>query len=108
MAMAEFVKVARVEDIPPGGRLWYDFEEETVVIFNVGGEFYCIADVCTHDGGPLEDGELEGYEVECPRHGARFDIRSGAAVAMPAVTPVESFEVKVEEGWVYVESPDVW
>ena len=106
--MAEFVKVARVEDIPPGGRLWYDFEEETVVIFNVGGEFYCIADVCTHDGGPLEDGELEGYEVECPRHGARFDIRSGAAVAMPAVTPVESFEVKVEEGWVYVESPDVW
>jgi len=106
--VAEFVKVARVEDIPPGGRLWYDFEEETVVIFNVGGEFYCIADVCTHDGGPLEDGELEGYEVECPRHGARFDIRSGAAVAMPAVTPVESFEVKVEEGWVYVESPDVW
>ena len=106
--MAEFVKVARVEDIPPGGRLWYDFEEETVVIFNVEGQFYAIADVCTHDGGPLEDGELDGYEVECPRHGARFDVRSGAAVALPAVAPVQSYEVKVEEGYVYVESPDAW
>lgn len=106
--MAEFVRVARVEDIPPGGRMWYDFEEETVVIFNIDGQFYAIADVCTHDGGPLEDGELYGYEVECPRHGARFDVRTGAAVALPAVTPVESYEVKVEDGWVYVESPDVW
>lgn len=104
--MTEFVKVAKVEDIPPGERLWYDFEEETVVIFNVEGQFYCIADVCTHDGGPLEEGELEGHEVECPRHGAHFDIRTGEALSFPAVTPVPSYQVKVEDGYIYVESPD--
>lgn len=106
--MTEFVKVARAEDIPPGGRLWHEFEEETVVIFNVDGEFYCIADVCTHDGGPLEDGELVGYKVECPRHGACFDVRTGDALALPAVEPVPTYLVKVKDGDVYVESPDIW
>lgn len=106
--MTEFVKVARAEDIAPGERLWVEFEEETVIVFNVDGRFYCIADVCTHDGGPLEDGALEGYEVECPRHGARFDVRTGAALTLPAVVPVPSYEVKVEDGDIYVESPDVW
>lgn len=106
--MTEFVKVARAEDIPPGGRLWHEFEEETVVIFNVDGEFYCIADVCTHDGGPLEDGELVGYKVECPRHGACFDVRTGDALTLPAVEPVLTYLVKVKDGDVYVESPDIW
>jgi 3-phenylpropionate/trans-cinnamate dioxygenase ferredoxin subunit len=106
--MTEFVKVARVDDIPPGGRLWYEFEEETVIIFNVDDTFYCIADLCTHDNSPLEDGALEGHEVECPRHGARFDVRTGAALCLPAVTAVPTFQVKVERGNIYVESPDVW
>ncbi len=106
--MTEFIKIARVEDIPPGERLWYEFEEETVVVFNVGGTFYCIADLCTHDGGPLEDGELDGCEVECPRHGARFDVRTGKALCLPATSPVPTFAVKVEDGDVYVESPDSW
>lgn len=104
--MTKFVKVATVDDIPPGERLWYEFDEETVVIFNVGGQFYCIADLCTHDDGPLEDGQLEGFEVECPRHGARFDVRSGVALCLPATTPVPTFAVKVEDGFIYVESPD--
>ncbi len=104
--MSEFIKVARVEDIPPGERMWFDFDEETVIVFNVDGEFYCIADLCTHDGGPLEDGELFGYEVECPRHGARFDIRTGAAVQLPAVVGVPSYGVKVEGEFILVESPD--
>jgi 3-phenylpropionate/trans-cinnamate dioxygenase ferredoxin component len=106
--MTEFVKVARVDDLAPGERLWLEFEEETVVLFNINGHFYCIADVCTHDGGPLEDGELEGYEVECPRHGARFDVRTGAALCLPAVTPVPTFEVKVEGDDIYIEDPDAW
>jgi 3-phenylpropionate/trans-cinnamate dioxygenase ferredoxin subunit len=106
--MTEFVKVARVDDLAPGERLWLEFEEETVVLFNINGRFYCIADVCTHDGGPLEDGELEGYEVECPRHGARFDVRTGAALCLPAVTPVPTFEVKVEGDDIYIEDPDAW
>jgi len=106
--MTEFVKIARVEDIPPGHRLWHDFLEETVVVFNVGGEFFCIADRCTHDNGPLEDGELEDHEIECPRHGARFDIRTGQVLSLPATSPVPTFAVKVEDGDIYVESPDDW
>lgn len=106
--MTEFVKVARVNDIPPGTRSWFEFEEETIVLFNVNGKFYAIADLCTHDDGPLEDGELDEYEVTCPRHGARFDIRSGAALCLPAIKPVPTYEVKVEGEDIYVESPDVW
>jgi 3-phenylpropionate/trans-cinnamate dioxygenase ferredoxin component len=106
--VTRFVKVAGVEDIPPGERLWVEFDEETVVVFNVNGRFYAIADLCTHDGGPLEDGKLEGYEVECPRHGARFDVRTGAALCLPAVVPVPTYAVKVEDDTIYVESPDVW
>ena len=106
--MTEFVKIARVEDIPPGERLWYEFEEETVVVFNIGGTFYCIADLCTHDVGPLEDGELDGCEVECPRHGARFDVRTGKALSLPATSAVPTFAVKREDGDIYVESPDDW
>jgi 3-phenylpropionate/trans-cinnamate dioxygenase ferredoxin subunit len=106
--MTEFVKVASVHDISPGERLWVEFDEETVVVFNVGGRFYCIADICTHDGGPLGEGPLEGFEVECPRHGARFDVRSGAVLCLPATRPAPSYRVKVENGDIYVENPDAW
>lgn len=106
--MSEFVKVGRVEDIPQGERIWHEFEEDTVVIFNVNGEIYCIADVCTHDGGPLGNGDLDGYAVECPRHGARFDVRNGKVLSLPATEDVRSYAVKVENGDIYVESPDVW
>jgi 3-phenylpropionate/trans-cinnamate dioxygenase ferredoxin subunit len=106
--MTDFVKVASVADIAPGERLWIEFEEETVVLFNIDGRFYCIADVCTHDGAPLEEGKLEGHEVECPRHGARFDVRSGAALCLPAVSPVPIFEVRIEGDDVYIEDPDAW
>jgi 3-phenylpropionate/trans-cinnamate dioxygenase ferredoxin subunit len=104
--MTNFVKVASVADIPSGKRFWMEFEEETLVIFNVNEQYYAIADLCTHDDGPLEDGELHNHQIECPRHGARFDIRSGAAISLPATSPVPTFQVKVEDGIVYVESPD--
>ena len=104
--MTKFVKVAHIDDISPGERLWYDFNDETVVIFNVDGEYHCIADVCTHDGGPLEDGELDGYEVECPRHGARFDVRSGKALTFPAVVGVPTYELKIEDDHIYVQTPE--
>ncbi len=104
--MTDFVKVARVEDIPPDGRLYCDFAEESVIIFNVDGRFYCIADVCTHDEAPLEDAELDGYDIICPRHGACFDIRTGAVGCLPATKPIPTYAVKVENGDIYVASPD--
>ncbi len=106
--MAEFVKVAKISEVPPGTRKLVDFEEVTVAIFNLDGQFYCIEDVCTHDGGPVAEGELDGFSIECPRHGALFDIRDGAVLSMPAVTPVPTYEVKVEGDDIFVESPDEW
>ena len=100
--MAEFVRVASVSSIPDPGRMTLAIEDRMVALFHVGGMFYCIDDVCTHDGGPLGDGPLEGHQVACPRHGARFDIRTGKALTMPATEPVAVHEVKVEGNDVFV------
>ena len=94
--MAEFFKVAKVSEIPPGGKKLVEVDFVSVALFNVDGDFYAIEDVCTHDGGPLAEGELEGDEVACPRHGARFSVRTGQPLCMPAVEPVDCYEVKVE------------
>ena len=106
--MTPFVKIARIEDIPPGGRLFYEFAEETVLVVNVDGRFYCIADLCTHDNGPLENGDLLGCEITCPRHGARFDVRTGAVLSLPATRPIPTYPVKIENGDIYIQPPDPW
>ena len=106
--MAEFVKVATTAELPSGERLFYDFAEESIIIFNVSGEYYAIADLCSHDDGPLEDGELDGYSVACPRHGACFDIRNGKVLSLPATKSIPSYQVKIEDGNILVESPDDW
>lgn len=72
--------------------------DEKIVIFNIAGKVFAIGDVCTHDGGPLEEGELEGFELVCPRHGARFDIRSGAATRFPAFEPTTTYPVRIVAG----------
>jgi 3-phenylpropionate/trans-cinnamate dioxygenase ferredoxin subunit len=72
-----------------------------IAVFNIDGVLYAIEDVCTHDGGDLAGGELHGYEVECPRHGARFDVRNGAVRCPPAYEPIATFPVKVEGGAVF-------
>jgi 3-phenylpropionate/trans-cinnamate dioxygenase ferredoxin subunit len=94
--MAEFVKVATVDEVPPGSVTTVLVEDERVAIFNVDGEFYAIADTCTHAESSLSEGELNGYVIECPLHGARFDVRDGRVLSMPAVVGVESFAIKVE------------
>jgi 3-phenylpropionate/trans-cinnamate dioxygenase ferredoxin subunit len=96
--LPHFVTVAQTADIPPGEREVFDVEGYYIAVFNVGGTYYAIEDVCTHDDGPLADGELDGYEIECPRHGARFDIRTGKVLSMPAVIDVPWFPVRVEGG----------
>jgi 3-phenylpropionate/trans-cinnamate dioxygenase ferredoxin subunit len=94
--LPHFVTVAQTTDIPPGEREVFDVEGYYIAVFNVGGTYYAIEDVCTHDDGPLADGELDGYEIECPRHGARFDIRTGKVLSMPAVIDVPWFPVRVD------------
>ena len=93
--MTTWETVARVTDIPPERVAVRDVDGHAVAICNVGGEFYAIDDLCTHDNGPLDQGELEGDLIECPRHGARFNVRTGAAVQMPAFQPVETHPVRV-------------
>jgi 3-phenylpropionate/trans-cinnamate dioxygenase ferredoxin subunit len=98
----EFVELASTDDVAPGQVKVYEVEGLHIALCNVDGTFYAIDDVCTHDGGPLDQGELEGHQVECPRHGARFDVRSGRALTLPAVMPVRSYPVQVEDGVVKV------
>ena len=100
--MSEFFKVAKVSELPPGGKKLVEVDGMPVALFNVAGKVYAIEDVCTHDGGPLAEGELEGEEIECPRHGARFNVRTGEVLCMPAVEPVECYQVKVEDGEILV------
>lgn len=104
--MSEFVRVAAAEELPPGGHVLAEIDGRAVAVFNVKGSYYAIDDLCTHDGGPLVEGEVEGYEVTCPRHGARFDVRTGKALCMPAFEPVATHEVEVRGGDVYVRIED--
>ena len=92
----EFVKVARVSDVAPGVGLRVDIGDEAIAIFNLDGEFYAIGDVCTHEETSLADGDVFGDVVECPLHGAEFDIKSGKALSLPAVVPVPTYAVRVE------------
>ena len=90
-----FLKAARVEDVPPGRVVVVEVGDEDVALCNVGGEIYAVANVCTHDDGPLGEGYLLGDEIECPRHGARFDVRSGEVKSLPAIVPIPTFAVKI-------------
>jgi 3-phenylpropionate/trans-cinnamate dioxygenase ferredoxin subunit len=101
--MPRWVKAANVNDIPPGTVAYADVDGLRVALCNADGQIYAIDDVCTHDGGSLDQGELQGYTIECPRHGARFDVRTGRVVALPAIVPVDTFPVKVEGDDVLVD-----
>lgn len=94
--MSDYVKVATRADIPPGTHKIVEVDGIEVVVVNLDGAFYAMENVCTHDGGPLGEGKLEGCQLICPRHGARFDVRTGAALTMPAVEPAPTYEVRVE------------
>ncbi len=90
-----FTKAAKTSDVPPGRIRVVEVRDEEVALCNVDGEIFVIANVCTHDDGPLGEGELLGDEIECPRHGARFNVRTGQVKSLPAIIPVPTFQVKV-------------
>ncbi len=91
-----FIRVADTKDIPPSQMKEVEVEGESVCIANVDGKYYAINNICTHEGGPLADGILEGYEVECPWHNSRFDLRTGEVTSPPAIEPEPTYEVKIE------------
>ena len=93
--MAEFARVATISDVPPGEAKMVEAGGKKIALFNVGGAYYAIDDTCPHRGGPLSQGVLEGETVTCPWHRAKFDIKTGAVIAPPAVTGVASYRVRV-------------
>ncbi len=102
--MTKFVKVGRADEIGPGQKQIFEVDGVMVVVVNLDGEYFCVEDVCTHDGGPLGEGKLDGCQLICPRHGARFDVRTGDALTLPAFEPVPTYQVKVVNGDLLVES----
>jgi 3-phenylpropionate/trans-cinnamate dioxygenase ferredoxin subunit len=105
--MAEWIDVAPAEDFEPGSWRTIEYDDRVIAVFNLDGDFYAIEDICTHDGAELTGGEIEGTEIVCPRHGARFDIITGEALTPPAYEDIDTFEVRVKDGTVQVNvEPD--
>ena len=94
-AKLDYVAVGSVEELKDGDRLFVDIDGKPVVVLKIAGQYYAIADVCSHDEGPVGEGEIEGFEIICPRHGARFDIRSGRVLALPAFVDIPAYPVRI-------------
>lgn len=101
--MSNFFKVCSLADIPDPGKQLFEVGDRLIVVFHVDGNVTCLEDLCTHDGGTLADGTLADHAIACPRHGAKFDIRSGKALTMPATEDTTVHEAKVEDGQVFVK-----
>ncbi|UCC45039.1 MAG: non-heme iron oxygenase ferredoxin subunit [Candidatus Zixiibacteriota bacterium] len=100
--MAQFVRVASVDDIQPGSMKPYDIGPDKFVIVHADEGFFAYVDECSHQAIPISDGKLEQHEIICRAHGARFDVKSGAATGPPAVAPLEKLELKIEGNDIYV------
>lgn len=98
----DFVKVVESNEIGPSTMKAVDVDGEKICIINIDGNFYAIGNVCTHMGGPLNEGNLDGFEVECPWHGSKFDVRTGEPTKPPARLAVSSYEVKVQDNSILV------
>jgi 3-phenylpropionate/trans-cinnamate dioxygenase ferredoxin subunit len=104
--MSDLQKVASLSEIPDGHVKAVELDGDRVVICNVGGALYAISDICSHDYALLSEGELDGNQITCPRHGARFDVQTGKALCLPAVMPVATYKVEVKDGDVYISTPE--
>ena len=102
--MSELIRIASTTDMAADGRLSIIIDDEIpALLLRIGDDYYCVEDVCTHDGQPLTDGPLNGCEITCPRHGARFDVRTGAPQCMPATEAIRVFPVVVRGDDIYVK-----
>ena len=102
----EFIEAASPEELGNGERLFIEVDDLQIVLFNIAGEFFATEDVCSHDDGPLGDGEIEGYKITCPRHGAKFDLRSGKALTLPAIVDIPSYPVRVVDNKIVIGIPN--
>ena len=101
----EFIVVSPVSELKNGERIFVEVGDRSLVIFNIAGDFFAIGDVCSHDDGLVGDGELEGFNIICPRHGAEFDIRTGKVMQMPAVIDIPAYPVRVVDGQIQIGIP---
>ena len=102
----EYLEIAPASELPSGERLFVEIAGKPIVIFNIAGQFYSIADVCSHDDGPVGEGDIEGYNITCPRHGAEFDVRTGQVMSMPAVVDIPAYPVRVVDGMIQLGIPN--
>jgi 3-phenylpropionate/trans-cinnamate dioxygenase ferredoxin component len=100
--MSDFVVVAKTSEIEEGVVKVVRVGDSPIGVTKIDGDFFAFADVCTHDDGPVAEGELDDYIIECPRHGAKFDVRSGKVRQLPAVVPIPVYAVKIEGDFVLV------
>lgn len=103
-----WIKTTKLDDLAVGSTRVVEVDGESLLICRPAADrIHAIENCCSHDDGPLGEGTLDGDVIQCPRHGARFDVTSGAVLRMPAAAPVESFDARVsEDGWVEVEAED--
>ena len=104
--MDGWTRVCARDEMAPGEFRVVEAEGTMIAVFNIDGQHYAIEDVCTHDSGPLVEGTIvNGCQVQCPRHGARFDIRTGAALSFPAFEPTNTYAVQLRDGEIWIERP---
>lgn len=101
----EYLAVAQVEDLEDGQRLLLEVDGRPLAVFRIAGQYFAIADVCSHDDGPVAEGPLAGFEIECPRHGSHFDIRTGKVLSLPAAVDIPAYPVRVVDGEIQVGIP---
>ena len=104
-AKADYIVVATTDELPNGSRKLLEIDGKPIAVFNIAGAYYAIADVCSHDDGPVAEGDLYDYEIECPRHGAHFDVRTGRVLSFPAIVDIPAYPVKVVDDEVLVGLP---
>ncbi|HLJ01989.1 MAG TPA: non-heme iron oxygenase ferredoxin subunit [Solirubrobacteraceae bacterium] len=103
--MPQVIEVCPVAELPPGGMRLVNWEDLEIGVFNCAGTVYAIEDRCSHDDGPLVEGELDeqGCTIECPRHGSRFDLKTGKPITLPAYVPVDTFPVIIDNETIKLE-----
>lgn len=101
----DFIPIAKEADLPDGERLFVEVDDLAIVVFKIAGEFFAIGDICSHDDGPLGEGEIEDKNIVCPRHGARFDLRTGQAKSLPAYVNIPAYPVRIMDDQIEIGIP---